>query len=370
VFAENRELFGVPLFGLQQNPHIVVGLGCSYGCDFCSVTHFFGRKHIRFFTSGRDLFQEMLRMEKRFRSNVIVFIGDDNFLLDLKRAEELRQCVVESGKVFKTMIFGSADRAIKFGPEKLAEMGVDTIWIGREGKFSGYGKNQGVDLAALLAELRRFGIKTILSSILLLDAHTKSNIGEDIDEHVACRPTFSQFAHYSPSPGTPLWDRMKEEGRLITGIPYEEMHAFKQPWFRHPEFSLIEAEQVQIEAYRRDFHELGPSLARYIAVEYEAWNYLKDSPKPHFRARAQSYAKNMWKYRVLLLVTETLAPSAAGRTMARQLRERIEGDFGPSRVHEQLMARTLHVTGRLREAYTSRYGDALQPRTRVVRYND
>jgi len=118
VFAENREIFGVPLFGVQQNPHIVVGLGCSYGCDFCSVTHFFGRKHIRFYQSGVKLFEEMVRVEKKFRSNVIVFVGDDNFLLDRKRAEELRQCVVESGRVFKTFIFGSADRAIEIGPER------------------------------------------------------------------------------------------------------------------------------------------------------------------------------------------------------------------------------------------------------------
>jgi hypothetical protein len=369
VFAENRELLGVPLFGLQQNPHIVVGLGCSYGCDFCNVTHFFGRKHIRFFTNGRDLFAEMLRVEKRFRSNVIVFIGDDNFLIDLDRAEQLRQAVVESGKVFKTMIFGSADRAAKFGPERLAEMGCDTIWIGREGKFSDYRKNRGTDLKGLVAELRRFGIKTILSSILLLDSHTKANIGGDVEDHLACRPVFSQFAHYSPAPGTPLYDRLKEEGRLLSGIPYEEMHAFKQPWFHHPEFTLAEAEQVQEEAYRRDFHELGPSLARYIEVEYEGWLNLKDSPKSHLRARAEAIAKHMWQYRTLLLVTETLAPSEPGRSFARELRARIEADFGPSRLHEKILARGLDLSGRIRQARTRRFGDAIQPRTRVVRYH-
>jgi hypothetical protein len=239
-----------------------VGLGCSYGCDFCSPSHFFGRRHIKFYTRGRDLFEEMLRVEQRFRSNRICFIGDDNFLIDLKRAEELRRCVVESGRVYDILIFGTADQAVEFGPERLAEMGVGTIWIGREGKFSDYRKNKNVNMAGLVAELRHYGIKTILSSILLLDQHTRDNIGEDIGDHLACRPAFSQFAFYSPLPGTPLYERMSRENRILTAIPYEEWHAFKQPWFVHPEFNLDEAERVQERAYQRDFEELGPSILR------------------------------------------------------------------------------------------------------------
>jgi hypothetical protein len=368
VFAQNTEIFGIPLFGIQQNPHIVVGLGCSYGCDFCSVSHFFGRRHLRFFTSGEKLFEEMLRIEKRFRSNIVVFIGDDNFLLDLKRAEELRRCVVESGRIFKVFIFGSADRAREFGPERLAEMGVDTIWIGRESEFSDYRKNRGVDMPALVSELRSFGIKTILSSILLLDCHTKQNIRGDIDRHLACRPTFSQFAHYSPAPGTPLWDRMQEEGRLLTAIPFEEYHAFKQPWFIHPEFSLLEAEDIQEEAYNRDFLELGPSVMRYLEVEYEGWRNLKDSDKPHLRRRAESIARNMWKYRVVLRATISLAPNQRVRELAAELLGRVEAAFGRTSAVERAMALGLHAGGRVRELRTRRWGDAIQPRTRLVRY--
>jgi hypothetical protein len=369
VFAENREILGVPLFGIQQNPHIVVGLGCSYGCDFCAVTHNFGRKHIRFFERGRDLFAEMLRMEKRFRSNIIIFIGDDNFLLDLKRAEELRQAVVESGRQFKIMIFGSADRAAEFGPERLAEMGVDTIWIGRESKFADYQKNRGMDLKALVAELRSFGIKTILSSILLLDAHTKKNIMEDVDEHLAVRPVFSQFAHLSPAPGTPLWDRMVEEGRLLEGIPLEECHGFKQPWFYHPEFSLKEAEQVQERAYLRDYLELGPSVMRYVEAEYEGWKRMKDSAKLILRDRAADKARQMWKYRTLLLSVQHLAPSENVRAMAADLLARIEKDLGRATAFEKTAARGLQMTGTLRRFRTRHFGDAIQPRTRLVRYN-
>lgn len=368
VFSKNREIFGVPLLGLQRNPQIVVGLGCSYGCDFCSVTHFFGRKHLRFYHRGRDLFAEMVRVQKKFNANLIVFIGDDNFLLDRERALELRQCVIESGQVFKTFIFASADLARDFGPEKLAEMGVDTIWIGRESKFSDYQKNQGIVMKDLVAELKRFGIKTILSSILLVDRHTRDNLQEDIDEHLSCRPAFSQFTHYGPSPGTPLWERLKKEGRLVLEIPPVDCHGYKQPWILHPEFSPKQAELAQEDAYRRDFLELGPSIMRYVEVEYEGWKNLQDSEKPHLRKRAETMAKQMWKYRAVLLATQYLAPGNQVREMAVELLKKIESDFGPAAAFEKAAARGLQLAGRFREFRTRHWGDALQPRTRLTQY--
>jgi hypothetical protein len=296
-------------------------------------------------------------------------VGDDNFLLDLKRAEELRREVVKGGRVWSLFVFGSADRAREFGAEKLAEMGVSTIWIGRESKFADYKKNDNLDLARLVEELRGFGIKTVLSSILLMDRHTRENIGEDIDDHLAARPTFSQFCHYSPLPGTPLFERMKDEGRLLTAIPFEDWHAFKQPWFIHAEFTLKEAERIQEGAYLRDFHELGPSLMRYIETEYEGWLNLKDSAKPHLKARADYFARQMWKYKVLLPAMELIAPTPAMREMVREVRRRVEGSFGRVGPLQKAVAGGLFATSRAREFRTRHWGDAIQPRTRVVRYN-
>ena len=368
VFAESREILGVPIRGVR-NPHIIVGLGCSYGCDFCCPSHFFGRKHIRFYKSGERLFEEMVRVERVFKSNMICFIGDDNFLLDLKRAEQLRQKVVESGRIFNLMIFGSANLALKFGPEKLAEMGVGVIWIGRESRFSDYGKNREIDMPALVADLRRHGIKTILSSILLLDEHNRENIMEDVDDHLQARPAFSQFSHFSPGPGTPLYDRLDEEKRILTAVPFEEWHAFKQPWFIHPEFDLLTAENIQEEAYQRDFHELGPSLLRFIEADLEGWKHLKESDKPHLRKRADWLASNMWKYRAVLFGMEHLVPTEKMRDMVRKTRSDIEAHFGRTTALERFLGAGFLIFGKARELRTSLWGDALQPPTRVVHYN-
>jgi hypothetical protein len=309
-------------------------------------------------------------VSKRFGLKMIILIGDDNFLIDLNRAEELRRCIIESGMICNFLIFASADKIIDFGPEKLAEMGAGTIWIGRESRFSDYPKNKGIDMKALIDDLRRHGIKTILSSILLLDSHTKENIREDIDEHLSCRPTFSQFSHYAPVPQTPLWNRMLTEGRLIQGIPWEEMHAFHEPWFQHPHFTVQEARIIQEEAYLRDFYELGPSVFRFIETEYEGWKYLRQSDKPHLRARADFFANQMRLYKILLAAMDYLVPTAHMRELIKNLRMQVEDSFGKINALHTAMAYGIFLTGRLREFRIRHWGDVIQPPTRLMHYND
>ncbi|HDP35545.1 MAG TPA: hypothetical protein ENN29_10600 [Candidatus Hydrogenedentes bacterium] len=308
-------------------------------------------------------------MKRRCGNNLITFVGDDNFLIDLDRAEELRQCVVESGEMFSIFLFGSADRVVQFGAERLAEMGVELIWIGRESELSDYPKNRNVNFKEVVADLRKYGIKTILSSILLLEEHTQENIMEDIEAHLACAPVFSQFSHYSPVPGTPLFERLEKESRILHSIPLEEWHAFKQPWFVHPHFNLVEAEKIQETAYRRDFLELGPSYLRWAAAELEGWRTMKGSNKPHLRRRSANIAARMWKYKVLLKAVEHLAPTEHIRLMARTLLDEMGKDFGPPNPLQRCAAQGLHVSGRIRELRTALWGDAIQPPTKLVTYN-
>jgi radical SAM superfamily enzyme YgiQ (UPF0313 family) len=369
ISTDFSELLGVPLFGIPKIPQIAIGLGCSYGCDFCSPSHFFGRKHIRFYKSGGILFEEILRLSKRFKLNMISLMGDDNFFLDLKRAEELRRCVVESGKVFNFFIFGSADKVMDFGVEKLAEMGTSIIWIGRESRFSNYSKNRGIEIKSVVDELRRYGIKTILSSILLLDKHTKENIREDIDEHLACRPAFSQFSHYAPVPQTPLWNRILDEGRLIPGIPWEEMHAFNEPWFYHPNFTTREGKDIQNEAYRLDFQELGPSILRYIETEYEGWKNLRQSNKLHLRARADFFAQQMNLYKIILAAMDHLVPNTHMRKLIKNVRNQVEDSFGKINTFQSAAASGIFLAGRFREFRSRHWGDVIQPPTRLEYYN-
>ncbi len=368
IFSETKEIFGVPVIGLKR-PLMVVGLGCTYGCDFCSTSHFFGKKHINLLDSGKDIFNEILFLNEKYPDATIGCVGDDNFLVDLERADELRKCLVKSGQAVKLYIFASADKIVDFGIEKLAETGVDIVWIGRESKFSAYNKNRNINYKALIAEMKKYGIKTIMSSMLLVDSHSKENIYDDIDAHIAAEPVFSQFLFYTPTPGTPLYQRFLLEGRINTELAYEDYNGRNASLIIHPAFSPQEAEKVQDFAYQRDYERLGPSLVRYIETNFTGWLHMKDSNKQILRTRAETFAKKMWQYRALLHAIELLSSSKLHKEMAKDVRRQIELSFGKTTITEKAIATGLCISGKIREARTSLWGDNMQPSSYKFYFN-
>ena len=106
-----------------------------------------------------------------------------------------------------------------------------------------------------------------------------------------------------------------------------------------------------IRVYENDFVNPGDPLATY-----KEW-------------RPGILAQGMWKYRIICLATMHLAPNQHVKELARLTLEKIEGSFGKANPLEKAIARGLHVTGRARQWRTEHFGDAIQPHTRLVRYN-
>ena len=84
--------------GIQAQSFYVIpiesGRGCPYGCDFCTVTGFFGDS-IRFRTN-ESVVDEMLRLKARARrekGHVAVFFVDDNFAINVKRTKSLLKAI-------------------------------------------------------------------------------------------------------------------------------------------------------------------------------------------------------------------------------------------------------------------------------------
>src|SRR5436190_8562288 len=74
------------------------GRGCPYGCEFCTVTGFFGDS-IRFRTN-ESIVAEMLRLKARARSElgqIAVFFVDDNFAINIKRTKSLLRDIIAAG---------------------------------------------------------------------------------------------------------------------------------------------------------------------------------------------------------------------------------------------------------------------------------
>src|SRR5271167_4997868 len=71
------------------------GRGCPYGCEFCTVTGFFGDS-IRF-RSNQSIVDELLLLKARARRSkgqVAVFFVDDNFAINGKRTKSLLRDII------------------------------------------------------------------------------------------------------------------------------------------------------------------------------------------------------------------------------------------------------------------------------------
>jgi len=77
------------------------GRGCPYGCEFCTVTGFFGDS-IRF-RSNESVVNELLALkslEKRQKGKIAVFFIDDNFAINPKRTKSLlREIIARKAQV-------------------------------------------------------------------------------------------------------------------------------------------------------------------------------------------------------------------------------------------------------------------------------
>src|SRR5205085_4873097 len=110
------------------------GRGCPYGCEFCTVTGFFGDS-IRF-RSNRSIVDEMLLIKERARKSrgkAAVFFVDDNFAINVKRTKSLLRDVIAAGAQLSWV--GQISGNLLRDPELLdliAASGGKWIFIGME----------------------------------------------------------------------------------------------------------------------------------------------------------------------------------------------------------------------------------------------
>jgi radical SAM superfamily enzyme YgiQ (UPF0313 family) len=272
---------------------IIPSVGCPMGCNFCTTSAFFGGKgkFVNFFETGDELFDVMSQMEDRLKVSSF-FVMDENFLLHRERAMRLLERMKQAGKSWGLSVFASANAIRKYTMQELVELGVSWLWMGLESPRAGYSKLQGADTRELTRELREHGIRVQGSTIIGLEHHTPDNIVAEIEHAVSHDTDFHQFMLYTPVPGTPLYQQMAEEGRLLRGIDYADVHGQFKFNFKHAAISREDSKRLLDWAFRRDYQLNGPSLYRISRTLLAGWKRYKDSPDARVRER---FAREMGK---------------------------------------------------------------------------
>ncbi len=273
---------------------IIPSVGCPMGCNFCTTSAFFGGKgkFVNFYETGDELFEVMCGIEAELKVNSF-FVMDENFLLHRTRAMRLLELMKENGKSWELSVFASANAIRKYTMLELVELGVSWVWMGLESPKAGYAKLQGNDVGQLTRELREHGIRVQGSTIVGLEHHTPDNMAEEIESAVSYQTDFHQFMLYTPVPGTPLYQEMAEQGRLLPDVDFADVHGQFKFNFRHAAISREDSKRFLDWAFWRDFERNGPSLYRMCQTILQGCQRYKDSPDPRVRERFEREVKKL-----------------------------------------------------------------------------
>ena len=187
--------------------------GCPHDCEFCSVSEFWGQK-----LRVRPV-EEVVAEIQLSRADTF-FFTDDNFFADTRRARQLMEALVP----LKIKYFCQLDTTVARHPELLkllAQSGCMLSFIGIESlspaslKRMKKGFNRPEEYKTLFQLLHRHGINVYASIIVGFDGDDQALIHDTVDFLIKQRTSVAAFFPLTPFPGTPLYDRLKSEQRLI-----------------------------------------------------------------------------------------------------------------------------------------------------------
>jgi len=210
------------------------GRGCPYGCEFCTVTGFFGDS-IRFRTN-ESVVNELLALKARARSEkgqMAVFFIDDNFAINVKRTKSLLRDIIAAGAQVHWVAQISANL---LRDEELVDLiaasGGKWIFIGMESidpanlKDVNKGFNKPGEYAAVLERLAARNVYAITSFIFGMDNDTVGAAERTLEQVRTWPPGLPIFGLLTPLPATPLYKRLEKAGRLTRPKHWQEFIPF------------------------------------------------------------------------------------------------------------------------------------------------
>ncbi len=235
LFAQGKPSMAIP---------VMTSRGCPFNCTFCSVTLMFGRKYR--FRSTDNVLQELSQYQGKS-----IFFCDDNFTADLKHTKELLQKMIDKNIRLKS--WGAQVRVEAAKDHEFLDLmqrtGGDMVYVGLESinpaTLEAYNKKQTVEEIRESIELfHRYRIRVHGMFVFGSDSDTVKTIRETVDFALETRIDTVQFLMLTPLPGTPLFNKLDEEGRFLTKEweLYDGHHAVFQP-------ALMTAEELQEETF-------------------------------------------------------------------------------------------------------------------------
>ncbi len=232
---------------------VIATRGCPYGCDFCSVTTFFGRQlRCRPVPQVMAEIEEALALENN-RVRLLAF-KDDNFAINKEFAHELLENLIPLNVQF----MAASDLRSLDDPELIKTMrragcmllaaGLESVHPCHVSRFGKTYEDPG-KIKEVISLLHRNNIYLWGSYIVGFDEDTPESIDRMYQQAVDLGIDFFTIAILTPFPGSELYEKMLKENRIVN--KNWEYYDFEHLVFEPRNFTPLALERLHADTMRR-----------------------------------------------------------------------------------------------------------------------
>jgi radical SAM superfamily enzyme YgiQ (UPF0313 family) len=193
---------------------IETGRGCPHSCEFCAITSYYCGKY-----TARPI--DEITAEIKAAKHKIVFFVDDNIMADRQHLLDICRAITP----LKIKWTSQVSLRVARDDELLLAMkksGCQVVLIGFESleksNLDQMHKSWSYKLGErdeMVEKIHRMGIGIYATFVFGFDFDESQSFGETLDFAMKHKFFFAAFNHLLPFPGTPLYNRLENEDRMI-----------------------------------------------------------------------------------------------------------------------------------------------------------
>lgn len=223
-FPDYSLIYGHPKMSITP---IITSRGCPFHCDFCSVIQMFPEMNYR---SVENVIEEI-----KYQNPSHIFFYDDNFAVKKSRTKEILEKMLKLPKCPTW----SAQVRVDIAKDKelmdlIKKSGCEYLYIGLESinpkTLESYKKNLTVEEIKECMEIfRKYKTNVHQMYVLGSEYDTKETLRLTYDFALKSGAATVQFLDLTPLPGTPLWEREKNNFLTRDWSLFDANHVVVRP---------------------------------------------------------------------------------------------------------------------------------------------